>query len=127
MPHAGSNADEHHGDGAGSGSGAVVIEPPPPPHRSRVAPYTVIGIGGAAVVGGAIALAFDDPSKTSPRGQEQRAEYRDTTVPGLVAIGAGAVVVGIGVYWLLHVPKPATTATLAPTSGGAVVGVSRSF
>lgn len=119
----GSNSTEHHDEHAGSGAEIVV----PPPHRSHLGAYALIGAGGAAVIGGAVALALDESPVAKPKGQEQPQYYTDTTVPGFIALGAGAVAVAVGVYWLVHDPKPSTTAAIAPTNGGAVVGLSGSF
>lgn len=85
-------------------------------------------VGGLAIMGGAVALFFDQDSTTVPRGSEQREHYYDTTTPALLAIAGGAVVAGIGgyVYWK-GTGSPTARAAVKPTAGGAMMTLSGAF
>ena len=94
-----------------SGSDGHAPSPGPPPRRL---PYVALGGGGAAILAGALLIAFDeDPD---PRGPQQR-YYYDTAKHGVASLAIGAVVAGAGVYLLLR-PQATSAATLTPLPGG---------
>lgn len=73
-----------------------VVTPDPEHHGSRVVPGIALGIGGAAIVAGAVLYLtseVDDGSK--PR-------YRDTKPLGIGVAAGGAVLVGIGFIGWTH-------------------------
>ena len=55
----------------------------------------------------------------------------DNTVPGLIAIGAGAVLAGVTIYLIVNTGEkeapPQRNAYVVPTSGGAVAGFTMQF
>lgn len=95
--------------------------------RSRALPIALIGIGGAAVVGGAVAFALNESNDTEPPGKIQPQYHYNTTVPAAVAIGGGAAIAIVGVLLFRSYSHDRATVTAAPTAGGAVVGFSSSF
>lgn len=87
---------------------------PPPDHPPRRLPYLALGAGAAAILAGALLIAFDeDPD---PRGPQRR-YYYDTAKDGVACLAIGAVVAGAGVYLLLR-PEATSAATVTPLPGG---------
>lgn len=91
--------------------------------RSRLLPYSLIGVGGLAAVSGLVMIGIDeDPDPTG----QQSPTYRDTATMGTVLGLAGAAAVGVGVYlWLTD--KPRSQPVAAISSDGAYVGWAGSF
>lgn len=103
-------------------------------HGSQFLPGLAVGVGAAALAAGGLMIGFDqDPNR---RGQQQP-HYYDTAPLGVVTAATGAVLAGIGVYYLLRSPSAGSTgsaggtastrstgstATLTPLPGGAAVG-----
>jgi hypothetical protein len=97
------------GSTGGSASHALPADHPP-----RLLPYLALGVGGAAILTGALLIAFDeDPD---PRGPQQH-YYYDTAAYGVASLAIGAVVAGAGVYLRLR-PQATSAATVTPLPGG---------
>lgn len=128
--------------------------PPPPsaivsvpaPASSRVAPFTLIGVGGAAIVGGVIGYVAGEwerarltgitlgngklPLTSLEVGREalERMTSIDTIRSlcfGLIAGGAGTAISGALLLWLF--PSSPASVALSPTPGGASVQVGGRF
>ncbi len=102
--------------------------------RGSLKPYAygALGLGGAAIIAGALLVAIDprcELGSTSDACAASNEQYTSTQTPGFVAIGAGAVVAGVGGYLLYRESKRAKgpTPTASLTSGGAVLGLAGSF
>lgn len=119
---------------------ALVHEPPPPSPAEKpkaapapapalgvsieetgptpVLPYSLMGVGALALVGGIVMIAIDeDPS---PSGT-QSPTYRDTGTAGAIVTGVGAAALGVGLYlWMTE--KPASHPVAAVSHDAAVVG-----
>ena len=67
-------------------------------HSSHVGSKLLVAGGVATMIGGGVLLAIDeDPSKGGP----VKPTYRETTLPGIVTLSAGAVLTGVGLWlWL---------------------------
>lgn len=92
------------------------------PRRSRLVPAILLGVGGAAVVGGTVYSLTRDPPNTS-----EQPKYLYDGVGIGVAVG-GAAVVAAGLYlWFKHPSGAGSTATIAPVPGGGVAGWMTSF
>jgi TolB-like protein len=125
---------------------AEVSGAPLPPPASRVVPYSLLAGGGAALVGGGVyglmALsrqkvlndelcpARDTQEQCAPVNLQQLSYYqqensrlgRDKTL-SLVFMGAGAALVGVGL-WLMPPPEGGPRVALVPSGRGvALVGV----
>jgi hypothetical protein len=100
-----------------------------PPRRSRVLPITLVAVGGVAVVGGLIALPFNQNDERKPPGEVQPRWYYDTVTPGITAIAAGIAVAGIGGYlwWKYSRDDARAAAMVMPVVGGAVIGLHGAF
>ncbi|CAN5922817.1 hypothetical protein BH11MYX3_BH11MYX3_30350 [soil metagenome] len=89
--------------------------------RSKL-PLAIIGIGGALLVGGALAYA------TSETDTGESYQYRDTRALGLTLVGGGLVAIGIGSYmWFTGKRTTETGATVAVLPGGAYLGWGQVF
>jgi hypothetical protein len=103
----------------------VSSKPEPAGAPSTLIPKLAIGIGGAALVAGALMVVLDeDPN---PVGQQKERIYN--TAPAGVAIGiAGALLAGTGVYlwWRSSSGSPVAKVTLL-LDGGALIGWSGRF
>ena len=99
------------------------------PRRSRALPITLLATGSAAVLGGLIALPFNQRNQGSPADQKQPRWGYDTLTPGLAAIASGAVIAGVGGYlwWRTSRAESASSAAVAPVPGGAALVVRGSF
>jgi TolB-like protein len=119
---------------------------PLPPPASRVVPYSLLAGGGAALVGGGvyglIALSRqkvlndelcplrDENNQCAPANLQKLSYYRDENARlgrdktlSLVFMGAGAALVGVGL-WLMPPPEGGPRVALVPSGRGvAVVGV----
>jgi PEGA domain len=100
---------------------------PEPTHRSLALPITMVAVGGAAIVGGVVALALDQSDAVAARGQVQSQYHYDTVAPGIAAIAAGAVVAGVGGYLWWRFAHTTTTPSVAVSSSGAVMSLGGSF
>lgn len=94
---------------------------------SRALPIALMTVGGLAIIGGGVALALDQSDDNKPAGQEQPRYYYNTTIPGFVAIAAGAGVGVVGYLLFRRTTNHNATVTAAPTSGGFAVGFHSSF
>lgn len=115
------------GSGSGSGSGEQTSPVPVSSRRSIALPVTLFVVGGVAILGGAVALAFDESPSSAPAGQPQRQFYYDTTTPGLVTIGAGVIIAGLGgvLLWTGSHDDKAPSVSLVP--GGATLNFAGTF
>lgn len=110
-------------------TGHIAVTPPTPAgdaasshddqqSQSPLVPYTLVGVGGAAMITGVVLLAINQsPSST---GVEQPT-YRDTEGTGIVFLAAGAVSAGVGVYLWLH-QRASSEPVVAVAPGGGYVG-----
>jgi PEGA domain len=94
--------------------------------RWRLAAKLGTGLGAAAFVTGIVLFAIDEDPITQPD-QKVSPCYRDTAPAGVIVGVSGLVVAGVGGYLWWKFPKTSPTPVVAPVSGGAVVGLTRSF
>ncbi len=88
---------------------------------SRILPAVVLTAGLLGLAAGGVMIAIDE-NETG-----KKPEYRDTGPPGIgIAIG-GAVVAGIGGYWLYRAGKRTSTPVAAITGDMAYVGWAGQF
>lgn len=109
----------------------VVTAPPPPPAApAPVAPWVVLGVGGAfAVAGGVLqGLAVADFNRLADHSAQvdSPSALRDAgklkQLIGLSLLGAGGAAVIAGALWLALVPSPvAPTVWLSPDAAGLMV------
>jgi PEGA domain len=125
----------HGGPGAGASggppSGTTPREGRPlaRARRGRLVPLAITGAGVAALVTGAVLFALDEDPVTRP-GVEVPPRYRDSGTRGVVIGVSGVAVAGLGGYLWWRASRSSSTLpapVLAPVTGGAVLGVSRSF
>lgn len=75
---------------------------------SHIAGKLLVAGGVATMIGGGVLLAIDeDPNKSGP----VQPTYRDTAVPGVIALSAGAVITGVGLWLWLRDDGGASNAT----------------
>ena len=107
------------GGGGGGGGGGKLLG------------YGLVAVGSAAVVGGAAMILLDprcDVGSDAEACAVTEPTYTSTQLPGLVAAGAGAVAVAVGVYLITRSGKRSGTTPVASVSaGGAVFGLTGSF
>jgi hypothetical protein len=86
--------------------------------RSRTIPLTLLGVGGAALIGGAVLIAIDqDPVPSAPP------RIRNTAPTGTLLVATGAVAAGVGTYLMwFRSRKAASTPVAAFTSDTAYIG-----
>lgn len=94
---------------------------------SKALPVTLVVVGGLAMIGGGIAIAFDEDAYAAPAGQPQPATYIDSAPPGIIALASGAVFASAGAYLLWSQRRVKTAPTLDVRTGGAVIGVAHSW
>jgi hypothetical protein len=100
--------------------------------RSRNLPIALVAVGATAVVGGALALAFNQNEVVKPASEEQPRWYYNTTPAGITSIAVGTAVAGIGGYlWWKYSQDDArttqSTPIVSPAAGGAIVGIHAKF
>ena len=121
----------------------VKLPPPPPPPvvekgvpPAKIAGWTMVGVGAAALVGGVVMLAVADPQlgadgviipKDGQTPDEAAAAYRTArtqqTIGGVIAGVGGAMAVGGLVMVLMTGEEPAQTVSVVPVAGGAMVSI----
>lgn len=94
-----------------------------PPPRSRALPYTLIGVGGAALLSGGVlgltakSLANDEKASTDPIAKpDLRSQAKTRALVADIAYGVGIAALATGVVLIATEPKPSAT-------GGAQVSV----
>ena len=109
--------------------GRVSVEKQPEvTHRSLKLPITLVALGTAAIVGGGIALAYNQGDVAQPVDHEQP-RWRYNTIPvGATSIAAGAVLAGVGGYlWWKYSRDDAgpvgSMPMVSPITGGVVLGI----
>lgn len=121
----------------------VKLPPPPPPPvvekgvpPAKIAGWTMVGVGAAALVGGVVMLAVADPQLNAqgliaPRNQTDDAAIAayqtaktQQTIGGVIAGVGGAMAVG-GLVMVLMTgdDEPKNTVSLMPVAGGAMVSI----
>lgn len=91
--------------------------------RHRVVAYGALGLGAAAILGGAVVLfVVDEAPVTRPT---MDPTYTEATVPGAITLGVGVALVGLGSYLLWHAPRrsPRVAPAVTLRSGDAIVGM----
>lgn len=121
----------------------VKLPPPPPPPvvekgvpPAKIAGWTMVGVGAAALVGGVVMLAVADPQlgadgviipKEGQTPDAAAAAYRTArtqqTIGGVIAGVGGAMAVGGLVMVLMTGEEPAQTVSVVPVAGGAMVSI----
>jgi len=96
------------------------------PGAAWLAPRLMVGVGGVAVVAGAIVLAFDQDPVTKPIGTEQPAYYYDTIEPGISLVLSGAIV-GVGGYLWWRYTRSTAVPIVTPIARGVVMGFTNHF
>ena len=93
----------------------------PPPKRSRAIPYTLIGVGGAALAGGAVlgitanGLASDEKASTDPFAKpDLRSQAKSRALVADIAYGVGIAALATGIIMIATEPKAP-----APADGSA--------
>lgn len=130
-----------------NGNGTVKPPPeekPPPvagpkqgPSGMKIAGWTMVGVGGAAAIAGAVVFATTSlPRKDSNGnvyaedvGKVGPAQAQQTAGVAILAVGAGIAAAG-AVVWALapaNVPAPVKQVSIVPVSGGAVAVFGGSF
>jgi hypothetical protein len=86
--------------------------------RSRILPFALLGVGGLAVIGGAVLIAIDqDPGPNAPP------KIRNSAPTGALYLATGVVAGGIGAYLMwFRSPKTTSTPVAAFTSDTAYIG-----
>lgn len=84
----------------------------------------MFAIGGAAIVGGAVALAFDEDPMPFPPGQKQPPRYVDTAAPGVIAIASGVVFAGAAGFLYWKFGRVRATPNVSVSQKGATIGFS---
>jgi hypothetical protein len=97
------------------------------PSPSKALPITLVVVGGLLITGGGIALAYDQDEYAAPRGQVQREYYIDSAPTGVAALATGAIFATAGAYLLWSHRTKHAAPTVEVRSGGAVIGVARSW
>jgi protein-S-isoprenylcysteine O-methyltransferase Ste14 len=90
----------------------------------RALPITMFVLAGAAIVGGAVTLAFDEDPRILPPGQKQPEFYTNTTVPGVLAIASGVVFAGAAGYLYWKFGRVRATPRLSVSQDSATIGFS---
>lgn len=125
------------------------VPPPPPPpvvtpvgpSAGKVAGWAMVGVGGAAAVGGAVLLALANPQLDAagvivPKdGQSPteavnayKAAKSQQAIGGVVAgVGAAVAVGGLVLALMSGHDEPAKTVSVVPVAGGALVSVGGAF
>lgn len=93
-------------------------------------PYTLMTIGGLAIVGGVVGVVIDEDPRLDPT-VKQPATIMDTGRLGAGLIAGGVVLAGLGgVMWWTAGDKPKKrprVTAIIPTRSGALVGVGGTF
>lgn len=110
----------------GGATAAPLPMAPREPSGRRLAPWALLGAGGAALATAAVLLALDQDAVEDG---VTRPTYRDTGVAAAGAAAVGVALAATGAIWLLRDrgdDAPAGTAlrpAVAPTAGGLVLGL----
>jgi tetratricopeptide (TPR) repeat protein len=122
----------------------VVARPLPPPpagKQTSVLGWTLVGTGAAALAGagyfGLQALSARKDAEKSCPGAAPSVCWKDARDPldrdrrnsllADISAGAGLVLAGAGLFFILHTPGETTTAQVAPLPGGGAVQLAGSF
>lgn len=124
QPPAGSHVHVPPPTTVGQVSGEPAQEPTPMHDEgatpSKAVPYTLVGVGVAAIIAGGVLIAIDEDP---PASGVQPKTIRDTATAGVITLGAGAVVTGVGAYLWYRSGHASSSAPVASVShDGAVVG-----
>jgi hypothetical protein len=96
--------------------------------RSLRLPIALVALGSTAIVGGAIALAYNQGDVSQPADQDQP-RWRYNTIPaGITSIATGVVLAGFGGYLLWKYSRDDAGPTgsvpmVSPITGGVVLGM----
>lgn len=95
--------------------------------RRGMLPWVLTGSGAALLASGVVLFTLDESSVQDDR---HVPEYRDTTIPALGALGAGAILTGVGIWMIVRAggdddDRPTPSVSLTP--GAAALGVSGRF
>lgn len=114
-----------------------LLHAPPPTHRwRRIAGWTALGLGAAAVATGAALVAIDgnrtDCTSSDGGVVAKVCSTHDTATGGWVAVGLGGAAIGSGLYLLFtgrahREPAQPVSVSLAPWTSGAKLSVQASF
>lgn len=119
------------------------LPPPPPPlvvepgmSGTKIAGWTMVGVGAAALVGGVVMLAVADPQlgengfiipKTAQTPDAAVSAYQTAktqqTIGGVIAGVGGAMAVGGLVMVLMTGDEPTKSVSVLPVAGGAMVSL----
>ena len=94
----------------------------PRPQTSRTVPLTLMGAGGAAIVTAGVLIYLGRQD-----GPDDKYVHTHATTLGVVTGLAGIAAIGAGAYLLWWREPSTSSATVAPTRGGAIVGWARRF
>ena len=103
----------------------------PPPKKSRAVPYTLIGVGGAAVAGGVVlgltanSLASDEKASTDPIAKpDLRNQAKSRALVADIAYGVGVAALATGIILIATEPKAPAPADGSVSAGS---GTTHSF
>jgi hypothetical protein len=99
---------------------------PPSSRPSHLFPATLLAVGTLAMVGGVVALAYDEdqPARAPSQEDDQRSRYRNSAPLGVALLAAGAVTAGAGgwLWWRSSSGKVRAT-SVSVGAGGHVAAV----
>lgn len=96
------------------------------PRRSRRVPGLIAGAGIVALGTGILMIAIDQDPVTDPDA-DVSPRYRDSATGGVIIGAAGLVAAGAGGYLWWKYTRSRTAPRIAPTPGGAMIGIATPF
>lgn len=112
----------------------AVLPAAPAPSASKALPIALLAVGGVAAATGAVLVgtsqAFNSIDLASITIDDAKARYDSAILTrnlGLGALGVGVAAAAIGAILLLTAPAASATVVVAPSAGGASVGVAGRF